>query len=207
MTMHTIIQSRATRLKRLIVIGITFAGTVGAARASVTNAIWEARFFGDLAIQSFLPDVTPRASVSKIKKGTFLSIVLNTSPSGSQKLAFNVDMISGKTNFYLTVFDQSSRQNTLRVSTAERTTIISDGEKFIFSLDADLRPNPPQWGGGFIRIVGRGRMVNGVPARLKGAATGVFVDNRPGDLNGTTGLVMRAKISTGGAPLRIQPAN
>src|SRR5205085_306348 len=113
----------------------------------------------------------------------------------------------GRTNFYLTVYDKDGRQNARRVTSSENTVIISDGMNLAFSMEAPLVPNLPQWGGGFVRIAGQGRFVNGVPAALHGNLEGVFVDTRPGDLNGTTGLVLRAKINTLRAPLRIQPAN
>jgi hypothetical protein len=193
------------RVAFCVILGLF--GATASSRAGVTNAIWEARFGGSLVIQRFMQDVTPRTDVAKFKKGAFLGFVLNSSPSASQKLGFNIDMIGGRTNFYLTVFDQSSRRNTLRVTRNEQTIVLTDGSRLYFSLDAELIPYSPQWGGGYIRIVGRARMVNGVPAGLRGKVTGAFVDNRPGDLNGTTGLVTRATISTRGAPLRIQPVN
>jgi len=178
-----------------------------AVHASLTNVIWEASLSGSLGIQAFKADVIHRMDVSKIKKGTFLSFVLNQGAGPSEKLALNIDMAQGQTNFYLTVYSTANRENSFRVTTGERTTIISDGVNLSFSLEADLQPNSPQWGGGVIRIAGLGRMVNGVPGQLKGSVTGVFIDNRPDDLQGTTGIVLRGKFSTSKAPLRVQPAN
>ena len=72
-------------------------------------------------------------------------------------------------------------------------------------MEAPLISTFNTWGGGFLRIAGTGHIVKGVPAQLKGSAEGVFIDNRPGDLNGTTGLVLRARLNTSNVPLRVLP--
>lgn len=50
------------------------------------------------------------------------------------------------------------------------------------------------WGGGFVRIVGSGKIVNGVPAVLKGQITGYFIDTRPGRFEGDNGVVGTDKV-------------
>lgn len=198
---------KSINLSRVLMTAILVFG--GTAHASVTNAIWEAALTGTLGIQEFRASVTPYMSVAQFKKGAFLGLL--RSGGSSETLAFNADMVNNQTNFYLSVYSTASRQNITRVTANEVTTIISDGNGFIFSLDADLpRGGPPTilattWGGGTIRITGRGRMINGTPALMKGSASGIFIDTRPGDLNGTTGLVTRARFSTSGPPLRILP--
>jgi hypothetical protein len=184
---------------------ILAVGLVDFAAAAVTNAIWQTKLKGTMVIQQFTSQVQPVTQQSKFKESDFLRMVLNQDPSRSEYLALNVDMAGGTTNFYLTVFDTSDRRNTLRLSVFETTTIISDGQDFVFTTEAPLVPSPPNWGGGFLRIAGRGRFVNGVPTGVRATFSGTVVDNRPGDLQGTTGLVVRANMSTSKAPLRILP--
>lgn len=108
------------------------------------------------------------------------------------------------------VFDVSANTNTTAFTNV-KTLVIADTKQLVFSISAGLVPRQTggqgNFGGGFVQIVGRGRMVNGTPAGLHGTVSGWLLDNRPHDLHGTTGIVTRAKISTIKAPLRIQTDN
>ncbi|MEI6083977.1 MAG: hypothetical protein WCS70_06715 [Verrucomicrobiota bacterium] len=195
-------------LKRFVVSAMAFCFVGGVVKASVTNVIWEAAFSGTLGIQAYKPDVTPRMDVAQFKKKTLLRFA-GLQPNSSEVLALNIDMAQGRTNFYITNFNKDTRQNGARLSVNEKTTIISDGADLTFSFESFLVPTPgsTNFGGGFIRFTGRGRLFNGVPSVLKGAVTGYLVDQNPSDLNGTTGLLLRASISTTKAPLRVLPQN
>lgn len=193
--------SRVATAVILSVCGLVFAPMSQA--GGPTNVIWEATFSGTLAIQDYDQQVTPRLASSPFKEGDFLSFL--GLPSGDLTVAVNVDMTGSRTNLYLTIYDRVSRQNLERITTAENTTLIQDGQNLTFTMDARMPANPPSWGGGQLRIAGRGKIVDGIPAAFKGNVTGVFVDLRPGDIGGTTGLVVRAKISTAGKPARVQP--
>ena len=189
---------------------------LGSAYASLTNVIWEAKIQGKMAIQEFATSVEPRAKVTSFKSADFLRMVTGQSGAAGNKLAqplaLNIDMVAGRTNLYLTTFNRDNRENQTRLTANETTTMISDGANLIFSMEAPLLAGGSNgiastWGGGFVRIAGRGKIVNGVPAVLKGQITGYFIDTRPGDLKGTTGLLERTKFSSFRAPLRVQPAN
>lgn len=177
------------------------------AQASVTNAVWTIETKGGLAIQRFDQQVIPRVRSGSFKTKTFINMVLDRPGTTVERLALNMDMAGGVTNFYLSIWDTSTRQIGFRLTTNETTTLISDGDNLVFTTDAALIPNrPANWGGGYVRIAGSGRFVNGVPAKIKASLEGIFIDTRPGDLSGTTGIVTRAKISmTPGSPLRILP--
>lgn len=175
------------------------------AHGNVTNAIWQARLKGRMVIQRFTSQVEPATQQATFKEGDFLRMVLNRDPDRSDVLAFNIDMVGGRTNFYLSVFNTAARQNSQRLSVFETTTLVADGQRLTFTMEAPLSQTGIHWAGGYLRISGTGRFANGVPTRIRGRVTGLAVDTRPGDLRGTTGLVTRASITTGRAPLRILP--
>ncbi len=175
------------------------------ARATVTNAIWTANAQGKMVIQGFDQRVVPIAKTASFKNRNFLEILIGRTPDATEKLALNIDMANNTTNFYLTVFSTSSRGNSFRVTTGEKTTLFQDSKQVVFTTEASVLPVNSNLGGGSLRITGKAKLVNGVPSKFKAAVEGVLVDTRPGDLQGTTGLVVRAKINTLGAPLRIQP--
>jgi len=170
------------------------------ARADITNVIWKATLTGKLAIQQHDAKLSPRMSIAKFTNKSFISMA-----GGGDVLGVNVDMAGGKTNVFLSLYDRTNRQNSLRITTNEITTVISDGRNLAFTVEAPLVRTGATWGGGFLRIAGTGHIVKGVPAQLNGSVEGVFIDNRPGDLNGTTGLVLRARLNTSTVPLRVLP--
>ena len=172
------------------------------ARADITNVIWKATLTGNLAIQQHDAKLSPRMSIAKFTNKSFISMVGGT---GGEVVGVNVDMAGGKTNVFLSLYDGTNRKNALRITTNEITTVISDGKNLAFTVEAPLVPTGATWGGGFLRIAGTGHIVKGVPAQLNGSVEGVFIDNRPGDLNGTTGLVLRARLNTSTVPLRVLP--
>ena len=189
-----------------------------AVRADITNIIWQAKLTGKMAIQQYDAKLVPRMSTAKFTTSSFISMVggsagattigsttIGTSTSAGDVLGVNFVMAGGQTNFYLSLYDRTNRKNTLRITTNEVMTLVSDGTNLTFTVEAPLIPTSNTWGGGFLRIAGTGHIVKGVPAALNGAVEGVFIDNRPGDLNGTTGLVLQAKISTLNVPLRVLP--
>ena len=130
---------------------------------------------------------------------------IGISSASGQVLGANLQMVGGQTNFFLSLYDRTNRRNSSRITTNEITTLISDGQHLTFTVEAPLVPTGNTWGGGFLRIAGTGRIVKGVPAGLNGTVNGVFIDNRPGDLNGTTGLVLRARLTTSAVPLSVLP--
>lgn len=219
MTTRKTVQPNWLSFTRLTVSVLFVWSSFGTAYASLTNVIWEAKIQGKMAIQEFATSVEPRAKVTSFKSADFLRMVTGQSVAGGSKvaqpLALNIDMVGGRTNLYLTTFNRDNRENQTRLTTNETTTMISDGANLIFSMEAPLLAGGTNgiagiastWGGGFVRIVGSGKIVNGVPAVLKGQITGYFIDTRPGDLKGTTGLLERTKFRTSNAPLRVQPAN
>ena len=172
------------------------------AQADITNVIWKATLTGNLAIQQHDANLFPRMSVAKFSNKSFISMV---GGAGGDVLGVNVDMAGGKTNVFLSLYDGIERKNSFRITTNEITTLISDGKNLAFTVEAPLISTFNTWGGGFLRIAGTGHIVKGVPAQLNGSVEGVFIDNRPGDLNGTTGLVLRARLNTSTVPLRVLP--
>ena len=177
------------------------------AHADITNVIWQAKLAGKLAIQRYDAKLLPRISVAKFKAHDFISMVVGGTTGTNQVLGVNLVLAGGETNLYLSVYDSATRMNSSRITTNEVTTWVSDGKNLTFTSEAPLVTTNSTWGGGFVRIAGIGHLVKGVPAGLNGAVEGMFIDNRPGDLHGTTGLVVRARISTFRAPLRVQPSN
>lgn len=178
-----------------------------AAHADITNVIWQAKIAGKLEIQRYDAKLQPRVAVAKFTNRDFISMVAGSVTATNQVLGVNLVMAGGQTNLYLSVYDSASRMNSLRITTNEMTTWVSDGKNLTFTVEAPMLTTNSTWGGGFMRIAGTGHIVKGVPAALNGAVEGMFIDNRPGDLHGTTGLVVRARISTFNAPLRVQPSN
>ena len=192
-------------------------------QADITNVIWQAQIAGKLAIQQYDSKLQPRIGTAKFKTSTFISMITGSTPGAgstaspiiagangtattTEYLGFNIVIVGGQNNFYLSVYDSSIRANSLRITTNEVTTWVTDGKNLTFTVEAPMLTTNSTWGGGFIRIAGTGQMVKGIPARLTGAVDGMVVDNRPGDLHGTTGLVMQARISTSKAPFRVQPS-
>jgi len=198
------------------VVGVAIAVAImwlnpRAAQADITNIIWQAKLAGNLAIQRYDANLQPRISIAKFVTRDFISMVTGgTATATNQVLGVNLVMSGGQTNFYLSIYNSANRENSQRITTNEVATWVSDGKNLTFTVEA---PMPPMlstngtWGGGIIRIAGVGHMVKGVPAGLSGAVEGMFIDNRPNDLLGTTGLVVQARISTFNAPLRVQPSN
>ena len=208
-----------TRSVRFLTAALIVAGMcLKPAHADITNVIWQATLTGKLAIQQHDAKLLPRMSTAKFTNKSFISMVggsagsanagsttIGTSTSAGEVLGVNIDMTGGQTNLFLSLYDRTNRKNSLRITTNEVTTMISDGKNLAFTVEAPLIPTSNTWGGGFLRFAGTGHIVKGVPAQLSGSAEGVFIDNRPGDLNGTTGLVLRAKLNTSNVPLRVLP--
>ena len=197
---------------------ITTGLSLNSAQADITNIIWQATLTGQVAIQQHDAKLSPRMSTAKFTNKSFIAMLggtagsantgsttIGTSSSAGEVLGVNIDMAGGQTNLFLSLYDQTNRKNSVRITTNEVTTMISDGKNLAFTVEAPLIPTSNTWGGGFLRIAGTGHIVKGVPAQLTGSAAGVFIDNRPGDLNGTTGLVLRAKLNTSNVPLRVLP--
>ena len=191
-----------------VVIVAAFFGLLSlpTAHADITNVIWQGALTGQMAIQRYDTKLVPQISIARFTNRSFLSRV-GGSTAANQVLGVNLVMVGGQTNLFLSIYDRNNRQNSLRLTTNETTTLVSDGKNLTFTVEAPMLKSGSTWGGGFIRIAGTGHIVKGVPSGLNVAVEGVFIDNRPGDLNGTTGLVMRAKISTSNAPLRVLPQN
>ena len=162
----------------VVFIMLLLCFTPPVAQAGITNVIWQATLAGQLAIQQYNGKLQPREQIANFK-----------------------------TNFYLSVYDKTNRQNFLRITTNETMALISDGKNLTFTIEAPMLTTNSTWGGGFLRIAGTGKIVSGVPGQLNAAVNGVFIDNRPSDLNGTTGLVIKATLSTLSTPLRVQPSN
>ena len=187
------------------------------AYADITNVIWQGALSGKLAIQQYNSKLIPRISIAKFTNKSFISMVggsssgttigsttVGTSASG-EVLGINLVMAGGQTNFFLSLYDLTNRKNSIRITTNETVVLVSDGTNLTFTVEAPMVATRNTWGGGFLRIAGTGRVVRGVPSALNGAVDGVLVDNRPGDLNGTTGLVLRARLTTYNVPLRVLP--
>jgi hypothetical protein len=190
------------------IIALTIAGVAASplACAGATNVIWQADTSGSLAIQVFTPQVEPRQKTATYNNKAFLRMILGENPKSTYKLAMNVDMQNTRTNIYLSIFDTETLENAYRLTTFENTTLISDGENLTFTVSATMPAIGNDWGGGFIRMAGRGKMINGVPGSLKSSIQGWFIDINPTDIGGTTGVVLRAKINTTARVLRAQPS-
>ena len=177
------------------------------AQANITNVIWQATLAGQLAIQQYNGKLQPREQIASFKNSDFLTMVVGGASTTNVVLGVNFVMSGGQTNFYLSVYVKTNRQNFLRITTNETMALISDGKNLTFTIEAPMLTTNSTWGGGFLRIAGTGKIVSGVPGQLNAAVNGVFIDNRPSDLNGTTGLVIKATLSTLSTPLRVQPSN
>ena len=173
--------------------------------AQVTNVIWRATFSGTLGIQRLDQALIPQQQTAKLKTSDLLGLV--GASTATEVLALNIEAGSTGTNIFLSVFDTSSRMNVRRITTNETTTLFQDGVNAVFDVDAPIPFLTAQLLGGRLRISGRARIVSGVPSALRANVSGFLVDVRPGDLGGTTGLVMRATLKTSGAPLRVLPAS
>jgi hypothetical protein len=197
-------------IRRLLAVAMAWACAAGLSgqllEAAATNVIWQATLTGTLGIQGFAANAQPRLESTKLKTADFLRIVTGGVISGGEVLAVNIDLQGTDANFILTVFDKTSRQNIQRLSINETTTLISDGKNLVFSWDAPLVTGLGDLRGGRFKITGKGKISSGVPAALKANVEGILIDARPGDLGGTTGVVLRATLTTVGAPLRVQPA-
>ncbi len=179
--------------------------TASAAHAQVTNIIWRANFSGTLGIQQFDKQLNPLVKTAPFKSVNFLTMVLGGSPPTNSVLALNFEAFGGKTNYFLSVFDTVGLTNTLRISTAETTTILRDKTQFIFTESMPLPPVGATWGGGLIQLSGRAKTSRSTPTTVSATVEGFFTDTRPTDLNGTTGVLMQATIQTIGNPVRVQP--
>jgi hypothetical protein len=190
-----------------VVVTVLGACLLGALRteAQVTNVIWRATFSGMLGIQSIGQNLVPQQQTAKLKTSDLLGLV--GASTATEVLALNIEAGSTGTNIFLSVFDTSSRENIRRITTGETTTLFQDGANAVFDVDAPIPFLTPQLLGGRLRISGRAKIVSGVPSALRANVSGFLVDVRPGDLGGTTGLVMRATLKTSGAPLRVLPAS
>ena len=129
-------------------------------QADITNVIWQATLSGKLAIQQYNVKLQPRMVVAKFTNRDFISMVEGTTTATNQVLGVNLVMVGGQTNFYLSVYDSSTRMNALRITTNEITTLVSDGNKLTFTVEAPILSSTTTngtWGGGFIRAHGQGR--------------------------------------------------
>jgi hypothetical protein len=167
-----------------------------AASAAIDEAIWEIKVQGVLGIQDFTSGIQPRLQSAGFKTKDFMRIVLGRTPATSESLALTIQMRGGTTNMFLSVFDRISRQNTVRLTTGETTVVLADNKNLSFSMAGQVLPFSTSRGGR-VRLAGRGRVVEGIPAGLRANVGGLLVDGRPGDLGGTTGVVLRATMSTG----------
>jgi hypothetical protein len=195
---------------RWLVTAVLAAAGIGLlarpAQAGPTNVIWEASASGSLGIQSFGLKTEPKLQSARFKTSDLVRILLGQTSGSNGVLAVGMDLLPTGTNFYMTVFSKDSRQSLVPRNATDRTTIISDGKNLVFSFDTSLPAPVGLAAGGQLRIAGKGKVVAGVPAALKANIAGFLIDARPSDLGGTTSLVLRATLSTSGAPLRVQPA-
>ena len=175
--------------------------------AQVTGVIWQATMSGRLGIQAFDQQLNPQLQSASFKTKDILRMVLGQDPTSTQVLALNIEAGATGTNIFLSVYDTAGRSNIVRITTGERTTLFQDSKTVVFDVSATVPLLNNQLLGGRLRIAGRGKVVNGVPSTLQATIGGTLIDARPGDLGGTTGLLMQTKLKTSGKPLRVLPAS
>ena len=186
-------------------MAVGVAVTASVARAQISNVIWKANFSGSLSIQEFDANLNPRQKTAGFKKNDFLRMVLGTA-STNEVLALRANLQSNNTiAVALTIFDTVARQDTLLIGSSSSGIMLSDGTNFVFTADIPMPPLNAVWQGGRLKLSGRGGVVRGAPVKLQANVEGFFIDTRPTDIGGTTGILTRATIKTVGAPLRVQP--
>jgi hypothetical protein len=201
--------NRRTLSRWMIVAGVVGACHLGGlcTEAQVTGVIWQATMSGKLGIQGFDQKLSPQLQSASFKTKDILQMVLGTTPTSTQVLALNIEAGATGTNIFLSVYDTAGRSNVVHITTGERTILFQDSKTVVFDVDATVPLLNNQFRGGRLRIAGRGKVVNGVPSTLQANVGGTLVDARPGDLGGTTGLLMQTKLKTSGKPLRVLPAS
>jgi hypothetical protein len=191
-------------------MGVAVALTASVARAQISNVIWKASFAGTLNIQEFDANLNPRQQSAGFNTSAFLRMVSGTAQTSNQVLSVSVSFLpnSPTGTIVLAIYDTTARQNTLpTIGTNSSSVVLYDGTNYVFTADIPMPPPSPTstWQGGFLKLAGRASAIRGTPVRLQASAEGFFIDLRPSDIGGTTGILTRATISTVGAPLRVQP--
>lgn len=163
------------------------------AHAGISEAVWALELRGSLGIQNFSSSLQPQLQSESFNTKDLLRIL------GAQNtLALTVDMSGGETNLLISTFNRTSRENTRLTSKfTTTTTILADGKNLTFSVNTRLQGSGLNAGGAQLRLAGRGRLIQGVPGGFRGNVGGWIIDLRPGDLGGTTGVVLRATMHTG----------
>jgi hypothetical protein len=150
-------------------------------------------------------------------------------------LALNVEMQGGITNLSLSLYDNINRVAVRRLTAGESALLFQDGNKFAVAADlpvppttgsitnitpgvtnitagvtnvsaavTNIVPGTSTLTYGLLRVAGTGRETRGIPSSLLAAIRGYLIEPRTGE-GGTTGVLMRATLSAGGVPLKIQP--
>ena len=191
--------------------GLWLAAAMGAA-AQTTNIVWRAQLTGVLGIQEYRANLTPHMTVAAFGTKDLVRMVTGTALATGQSLALDVEMQGGVTNLYLSLYDRINRVAVRRFTAGESTLLFQDGTKFAVTADLPIPSSvisgsnavPTGLAYGLLRIAGTGREVRGIPASFQTTVRGFLIDPRTGE-GGTTSLIMRATLSAGGVPLKIQP--
>ena len=174
------------------------------AEAQLTQVVWQAKIGGKIGIQGFDSKVMPKLDSAKFKGQDFLRTIFGTNQP-VQEFAITINMQPDGTNIFLSIFNTATREN-FKITTDEQTTLFQDNKKVVFDVSADV-PEGINIIGGHLRITGSGKVVGGVPAKLKADVGGYLVERDPSDLGGTTGMLMHTTLSTSGKPLRALPSS
>lgn len=190
---------------RATLLTILLAVVAGTARAQLSNVVLQAPISGVLGVQDIGQNSQVVLSQAAFNSDTLLTII-GISPQPNHVIALNFDLLNGRTNLSLLVFDKGfdgpvAGEN---ITTAESTTFISDGQNFMFRLSARVPTRFPEFAGGLLEIAGHGQIRDGLPTRVTASVRGLLVDARPFDTGGSTGVIMRATLKTG-ATLRRRP--
>ena len=203
--------------------------------AQTTNIVWRAQLSGVLGIQAYRANFDPYMSAAAFKTADFLRMVTGSAPTAGQVLTLNVEMQGGITNLYLGLYDRINRVAVRRLTAGESTLLFQDGHKFAVTADlpvpptagtitnitagvtnitagvtnisaavTNIVPGASTLTYGQLRIAGTGRETRGIPSSFLTTVRGFLIEPRTGE-GGTTGVLMRATLSAGGVPLKIQP--